>query len=86
MSMENHDGMILTGETPDLSIRDLWQSFQQSSSSKAAGTGKGDDEFCLTKYLFHNSKCSLTCCKILTWGSRLYLSSEGRHAADFYHS
>jgi hypothetical protein len=26
---------------------------------------KGNDEFCLTKYLFYTSKDFLTCCKIL---------------------
>jgi hypothetical protein len=28
--MESHGGMISTGETPDLSTRALWQSYQQS--------------------------------------------------------
>jgi hypothetical protein len=30
MSMENHGGMILTSETPDLSTRALWKFYQQS--------------------------------------------------------
>jgi hypothetical protein len=31
----------------DLSTRALWQSYQQTSSSKAGGTGEGNDEFSL---------------------------------------
>jgi hypothetical protein len=38
---------------------------EEFSSSKAGGTSKGNYEFCLTKYPFHTSKGSLTCCKIL---------------------
>jgi hypothetical protein len=38
-------------EIPDSSTRDLWQSYQQSSSSKAEETGEGNDTFGLTKYL-----------------------------------
>jgi hypothetical protein len=30
MIMEDHGGMISVGKTPDLSIRALWQSYQQS--------------------------------------------------------
>jgi hypothetical protein len=30
MNMENHGGIVSTGKTPDLSIRALWQSYQQS--------------------------------------------------------
>jgi hypothetical protein len=49
--MENHSGMILTGgklliHPPELS--------GNSTSSKAGGTGK-ENEFFLTKYLFHTS-------------------------------
>jgi hypothetical protein len=39
-----------------LSTRPLWQSYQQSSSIKAGGTGKGNGEFGLTKYLFSYSE------------------------------
>jgi hypothetical protein len=38
------------GKTPN-SLPELWQSYQQSSSSKARGTGRGNDKFCLMKYL-----------------------------------
>jgi hypothetical protein len=41
MSMENHGGMILKGETPDSSTTALWKFYQQLSSSKAEGTGEG---------------------------------------------
>jgi hypothetical protein len=37
----------------------------ESSMRKAEGNDKGNDEFCLTKYLFHTLKGSLTCCKIV---------------------
>jgi hypothetical protein len=40
----------------------------ESSSSEARGTGQGNDEFCLTKHLFHTSKGFLTC-KILRHGA-----------------
>jgi hypothetical protein len=43
--------MISTWKTPDSSSRALWQSYQQSSSSKAGGTGEGNYEFCLAKYV-----------------------------------
>jgi hypothetical protein len=35
-----------------------------SSSSKAGRTGELNNEICLTKYLFHISKCYLTCREI----------------------
>jgi hypothetical protein len=47
MSMENHDGMISTGETRDSSSRALWQSYQQRLSSSpflAAKQFSSDDE------------------------------------------
>jgi hypothetical protein len=59
-STQDHCGMISTRETPDSSTRALWQSYQQSNSKN-----EGNDEFCLTKYLFHTSSGSLTCRKIL---------------------
>jgi hypothetical protein len=65
--MEKHDEMISTGETPDSSTRALWQSYL-SPSCKSGGKGDVNDEFCLTMYLFHTSKGSLTC-KILQHGA-----------------
>jgi hypothetical protein len=47
--------------SPDSSNRALWQFYQQSRSSKTGRTDEGNDDFCLTKYLFHTSKGSLTC-------------------------
>jgi hypothetical protein len=41
----------------------------ESSTSKAGGTGKGNDEFYRMKHRFHASKCSLTCHKILPDGA-----------------
>jgi hypothetical protein len=47
-------------------------------SSKAIGTGEGNDEFCLMKYLFHTSKDSLTCLKILLHGATALLPFQRR--------
>jgi hypothetical protein len=70
ISMKNHGGIIFkVGRTPDSYTRALWQSYHKSSSSKAGKSSKGNDEFCLMKYLFHTSKGSLTCCKILHHGA-----------------
>jgi hypothetical protein len=52
----------------------FWQSYQQSSSSKAGRTGIGNYEFCLIKYLFHTSKYSLTCHKRLWHGANGFTS------------
>jgi hypothetical protein len=41
----------------------------ESSSSKVGGGCEGNYEFCLTQYLFHLSKGSLTCRKILRHGA-----------------
>jgi hypothetical protein len=49
------------GKIPDSSNRALWQSYQQSSTRKAEGNG----EYCLTKYLLHTKRGSLTRRKIL---------------------
>jgi hypothetical protein len=62
------------GKTPDSSIRAAWKSHQQSSSSKAGGTVEGSDGFCLTRYLFHTSKRSLTCRKILRYEADCFTS------------
>jgi hypothetical protein len=51
--MENHGGMISTGETPDSSSRALWKFYQQSSGNKEEGTGEGN-EFYLTQILRHS--------------------------------
>jgi hypothetical protein len=63
------------GKHPDSSIGALWQSYQQSSCCKAGKTGKGNDKFCLTKYLFRISKGSLTCRKILRHGADGFTSA-----------
>jgi hypothetical protein len=63
------------GKTPDSSTRALRQSYKQSNLvAKQEELAKENDEFCLTKYLFHTSKGSITCHKIL------------RHGADFFTS
>jgi hypothetical protein len=62
--METHGGIISTGEN-DSSTRALWQSYLQSSTSKAGETGGVNDEFGLQSNFIYTSKGSLTCCKIL---------------------
>jgi hypothetical protein len=51
MNMENHGGIISAGEKPHSSTVALCLSCQQSSLSKAEGTGEGNDEFGHKKYL-----------------------------------
>jgi hypothetical protein len=53
MSMENRD-RISTRRTSDSSTRAPWQSYQKSSSSKAGGTGEGNDTVMNSQVLFHN--------------------------------
>jgi hypothetical protein len=65
--MENHRGMVSTGRAPDFSIRALVLVPAELSSSKAGETGKGNDKFLLTNYLFHTLKFSLTCRKIFRY-------------------
>jgi hypothetical protein len=50
MSMENHGEVILTVENYS-TTRALRQSYQQSFISKPGGTGEGNYEFVLMKYL-----------------------------------
>jgi hypothetical protein len=50
--MENHGGIILEGETPYLSTRALWESYQQSYLlTEQEKLGKGNVESGLKKYL-----------------------------------
>jgi hypothetical protein len=76
MSTENYGGMIWTG-------RNSWFVHQSSlailpaESCKEEETGE-DYEFCLTKYLFHTSKYSLTCRKI--WHDADGFSSHPKEA------
>jgi hypothetical protein len=70
MSMDNHDGMISTGENSLFFHQSSLEIVTvESSSSKARGTGEGSGEFCLTKYLFHTSQVSLACHNILRHGA-----------------
>jgi hypothetical protein len=69
MSMENHDGVISIRKTPDSSTRTLWQSYKQRHLiAKQEELEKGNCESCLTEYLFHTPKGSLTCRKTLLHG------------------
>jgi hypothetical protein len=62
------------GKTPDSSTRGLRQSYKQSNLVAKQEELAKENEFCLTKYLFHTSKGSITCHKIL------------RHGADYFTS
>jgi hypothetical protein len=44
------------------------------NSASRGGTGEESGEFCLTKYLFNTSKCSLTCRIILRNGADVFTS------------
>jgi hypothetical protein len=52
--MENHGGMILAEETPDLSTRALWQFYHLVAGQEERG--KGDDGFSLRNIFVHTSK------------------------------
>jgi hypothetical protein len=73
MSMENPDGMILTGEKSSF-VHQCHLAIlpAKSSSSKAGGTDEGN--YNSLQNIFHTSKVSLTCHKIL------------RHVADGFAS
>jgi hypothetical protein len=84
MSMKIHGGIISTGENSwfvhhnSLAILPA-----QPSSSKAEGTGGGNDEFFLTKYLFHTSKVSLTCLKYYDMGPTALLPLRRKACCGF---
>jgi hypothetical protein len=52
MSMDNHGGMISTGETLDTSTSILWKFYQQSLVTNPEELDEGSDEFGLTKLLY----------------------------------
>jgi hypothetical protein len=81
---DNHGEMISTGENSDSSTRALWQAYQESTSSKAGGTGEVNDEFCVTKYLFHTWKEHAVKSYDMGPTALLPLRREGGAAADFY--
>jgi hypothetical protein len=57
MGVENHGGMILTGETPDLSTRALWKFYQQSHLIvNQEEPGKRSDGFGLRSIFVDTSK------------------------------
>jgi hypothetical protein len=55
----------------------------ESSSSKAGGNGEGKINVCLTKYLFHSWKGSLTCCKILRHGADGFTPLRSKSCCGF---
>jgi hypothetical protein len=57
MSLENHGGMIWTGNTPDSFTRALWQSCQLSHLvANQEELGEGSDDFSLQSIFIHTSK------------------------------
>jgi hypothetical protein len=70
MSTENNCGMMMsTDEDTYFFHQSSLKILPESSSSKAGGTGERNNKFCLTKYLFHTSKGSLSCRKIVQHGA-----------------
>jgi hypothetical protein len=64
--MENHGGMILTEETPDLFTGAFWQSYwQRHLVAKQDELTKEMMNFALQNIFFLALKGSLTCCRIL---------------------
>jgi hypothetical protein len=64
ISMEDHGGMISTGETPDSSTRSLWQCYEQTPSSKSRGTWQTMN-LAFENLCFTLRSDFLTCCNIL---------------------
>jgi hypothetical protein len=68
MSIENHGEMISRVKTPDSFTRALLESYPQSSSSKAGGTGKGTN-FALRSISFILRRNLLTLRRLLRHGA-----------------
>jgi hypothetical protein len=68
MSIENHGEMISTVKTPDSFTRALLESYPQSYSGKAGGTGKGTN-FALLSISFIFRRDLLTLRKFLRHGA-----------------
>jgi hypothetical protein len=79
MSVENHGGMITTGESPDSSTRTLWLCYQQShQEANHEKLAKKIMNLAVRIILVHTSKGSLTCCKILRYrAGGLFPQKEG---------
>jgi hypothetical protein len=76
MSIENQSGMIMTAEYFwFVHKRPLAIIIEESSSNKAGGIGRENNECCLTKNLFHISKGFLTFRKILRHGAHCEILS-----------
>jgi hypothetical protein len=74
MKLENHGGIIWTGNSWFVHHSPLSILQAKSSSNKAWGTGEGNYECCLPKYLLHTSKDYLTWRKILWHGAGGFIS------------
>jgi hypothetical protein len=68
--MENHGGMISTGETPDSSTGAFWKSYQQSRVlAKQEKLAREMMNLAFQSIFAHTSKGSLTCRKIFIHGA-----------------
>jgi hypothetical protein len=70
MGMENHSGMISTGETPDRPPELSGYPTSSHLVEKKEELAKEIMNICLTKYLFYTSKDPLKCRKIIRHGGR----------------
>jgi hypothetical protein len=81
MIMENHGGMVLTGENSwSVCQNTLWKSYQQSHlGANQEEFGEGDDQFSPRSIFVHTSKLFLIFYKILLYGANgfTYLLEEG---------
>jgi hypothetical protein len=65
-------------------LPELYQSNQQSSSSKAAGTGEGNNEFGHTKYVCsYLGRHFLTCRKILRHEADVFISLRRKACCEY---
>jgi hypothetical protein len=70
MSVEDHGGMTLTWKISQFVHQNSLAILPtESFSSNAWGTSEGNDEFDLTKYIFHALKGYLTCGTMLRHGA-----------------
>jgi hypothetical protein len=71
-------------KTPDSSTRAIWQSYQQSPTSKQEKWEKEMIQLALRSIFVHTSQVVYVPYNLTTRDFRLYFSSVGRCAANFY--
>jgi hypothetical protein len=80
MCLDNHDGMISTGETPDSSTRALWQSHLVAKQEDLC---EGNYEFGLRNIFVILRSDFLHAVKYCDMRPTALVPSEGRRTADF---